>query len=139
MVQCDSILRHNYSNYPLKNSPFRWQEYRDCYVIQRELFNLVQVAVTRNNEQKKKIILILGEFRDLFDQIYLAYYKEDEPRELERTGILANQLEQRTNLKLNKITGVDPLITCYLFEIARTMSMFNHSLLQLKFLEGEGR
>ncbi|MFA6461867.1 MAG: hypothetical protein WCV90_06385 [Candidatus Woesearchaeota archaeon] len=137
MVQCDSILRSNYSNYPLKNSPFKWQEYRDCYVIQRELFSLVQATINLPKNQKQKILPFMEEFTKMFDQMYLAYFKANNPAELERTGILANEMEKITNQRINKLQGLNPLAMCYLFEVARTIAMFNHSLLQLKMLEEE--
>jgi len=135
MVQCDSILRHNYSNYPLKNSPFKWQEYRDCYVIQRELFNLIRALVTKSKTQKDRVVPLLEKLSVLFDQIYLSYYKGSNPGELEKTGILAAELEEKTIQEINRIKEVDQIILCYVFEIARTLNMFNHSLLQIKFQE----
>lgn len=135
MVQCDSILRSNYSNYPLKNSPFKWQEYRDCYIIQRELFNLTQGVTNLSKIQRKKIVPLLREFTEVFDQMYLAYFKAEGSAELERTGILANEVEKNTNEILNRLKDIPYLVICYLFEIARTLAMFNHSLLQLKMLE----
>jgi hypothetical protein len=137
MVQFDSLLRNNYSRHPLKNNPFKWQRYRDTYVIQRELLNLAKISTTQDKKSRRFIVKILKKLEEIFNEIYLANYKYDDPAHLEKTGVKIIITENEINTKINKIKDIEPLILCYLFEIARTINLFNYTLLQLKISEGD--
>lgn len=137
MVKYDSILRHNYSKDPLQNNPFQWQKYRDGYIIQRELFNLTKLLSHKSRELHKKILPFLIELAGLFEEVYLAYFKEGDTASLERSGVHGMHICSKINQRIDKNKNVEPLVLCYIFEIARSIDLFNYSLLQLRFSESE--
>jgi hypothetical protein len=135
MAQFDSLLRHNYSRNPLQNNPFKWQDYRDNYVIQVILSNLAKQLVEVRSKQKERVGEWVERFSKLYEKIYAAFFKYHSTEELEETGIKTQSLLDELQENISETTGLHHMILCYLFQLAWYMNLFNYTLLQLLFSE----